>query len=53
MTSHTLRRTAASLLDDAGLPMRQVSGQLGHTDLRTTYLYLDRRQATTRAADVL
>lgn len=53
MTSHTMRRTAASLLDDAGLPMREVSGQLGHTDLRTTYLYLDRRQATTRAADVL
>lgn len=53
MTSHTMRRTAASLLDDAGLPVREVSGQLGHTDLRTTYLYLDRRQATTRAADVL
>lgn len=53
MTSHTMRRTAASLLDDAGLPLREVSGQLGHTDLRTTYLYLDRRQATTRAADVL
>lgn len=53
MTSHTMRRTAASLLDDAGVPMREVSSQLGHTDLRTTYLYLDRRQATTRAADVL
>ena len=53
MTSHTLRRTAASLLDDAGLPLREVSGQLGHSDLRTTFLYLDRRRATTRAADVL
>jgi integrase len=53
MTSHTMLRTAASLLDDAGLPLREVSGQLNHTDLRTTYLYLDRRQATTRAAEVL
>jgi integrase len=30
ITSHTLRKTNATILDDAGLSARQIADQLGH-----------------------
>lgn len=53
-TSHTFRRTAATLMDQRGLTAREIAGQLGHASPSiTTDVYMDRRPATTRAADVL
>ena len=34
LTSHELRHTAASLLDDAGVPLEAIADQLGHVDTR-------------------
>lgn len=39
ITPHALRRTAASILLDAGVPMRLVQNMLGHRDPKTTMLY--------------
>lgn len=39
VTPQVLRRTSASLLAGAGVPMRQVSGMLGHSQLSTTERY--------------
>ncbi|WP_353709566.1 site-specific integrase [Cellulosimicrobium sp. ES-005] len=53
-TSHTFRRTAATLMDQRGLTAREIAGQLGHASPSiTTDVYMDRRPATTRAAEVL
>ena len=39
VTSNVLRRTAATLLAGAGVPMRQIAGMMGHTQIRTTERY--------------
>lgn len=40
---HTFRRTVATLLDDAGVPIRRISDQLGHKDpSMTARVYLGR-----------
>lgn len=39
VTPNTLRHTGATLLLAAGVPIREVSGMLGHTEQRTTELY--------------
>ncbi|WP_344717074.1 tyrosine-type recombinase/integrase [Oerskovia jenensis] len=53
-TSHTFRKTAATLMDQAHMSAREIAGQLGHANPSlTTDVYMDRRPATTRAAQVL
>ena len=47
---HDLRRTAATRMADAGVPLSVVQGILGHSDIRTTMRYVqvvddDKRQA--------
>lgn len=54
VTSHTFRKTAATLLEQAGLTVRAIADQLGHADVTTTQNhYFGRRMITTRAAEVL
>ena len=38
---HDLRRTFAGLLEDAGIPIQDISAQLGHASVGTTVRYLD------------
>ena len=53
-TSHTFRRTVASLLDEAGLPIALAANQLGHADAAmTARVYLGRKGDTKAAAGVL
>lgn len=44
MHPHVLRHTAATLLDEAGIPMQRIQRQLGHADIRQTELYAGHRQ---------
>jgi integrase len=53
LTSHTLRRTVATMLDDAGVSRSRNANQLGHSSTRMLDVYLDRRVADPRAADIL
>ncbi len=53
-TPHTLRRTVASLIDAAGLPIALAADVLGHADAAmTARVYLGRRGDTAAAAAVL
>lgn len=53
-TPHTLRRTVASLIDAAGLPIALAADQLGHADPSMTMRrYLGRRGGTAPAAAIL
>jgi integrase len=53
-TSHTLRKTVATLMDQAGLSARAAADQLGHAKPSMTQdVYMGRRLATTGAAAVL
>jgi integrase len=52
--SHTLRKTVASLLDDAALSTQKISDQLGHSKVSMTQdRYLGRRLTDRETADVL
>jgi len=54
ITSHTFRRTVATLMDRAGLTARAAADQLGHAQVSmTTDHYYGRRVASTGAAWVL
>lgn len=54
ITSHTFRKTAATLLDDAGLTVREIADQLGHKRVSMTQdTYFGRRQASPRVATLL
>lgn len=54
ITSHTFRRTVATLMDRAGLSARAAADQLGHAKVSmTTDNYYGRRVAATGAAGVL
>ena len=54
ITSHTLRRTVATLMDSAGLTARAAADQLGHAKVSmTTDHYFGRRKRSTGAAAVL
>jgi integrase/recombinase XerD len=44
-TSHSLRRTAASKLQENGVGVRHIQEVLGHTSLTTTQVYLDKNPA--------
>ncbi|WGL51597.1 site-specific integrase [Nocardioides sp. BP30] len=53
-TSHSLRRTVASLMDAAGLSVAEAADQLGHANpAMTASVYLGRRAGGSRAAEVL
>lgn len=54
LTSHTFRKTVASLMDSAGLSARQAADQLGHSKVSmTTDKYYGRKVRATGAAAVL
>jgi integrase len=54
VTSHTFRRTVATLMDQSGLTARAAADQLGHSHPSLTQdVYYGRRIANTGAADVL
>jgi integrase len=54
LTSHSLRKTTATLLDESGLSARTIADQLGHAHPSVTQdRYLGRGIASTRAASVL
>lgn len=40
VTPHTLRHTAATWMAQAGVPLNQIAGMLGHSIQRTTELYI-------------
>ena len=53
-TPHTFRRTVATLLDEAGLPIALAANQLGHADpAMTARVYLGRKASTAAAGAVL
>jgi len=52
--SHSYRKTPATLMDDAGLPARKASDQLGHSRTSQTQdAYFGRKRLATGAASVL
>ena len=54
LASHTLRKTVASVLDDAAVSTRKISDQLGHSKVSMTQdRYLGRRLTDRETADVL
>lgn len=54
VTSHTLRKTVATAMDDAGLSARATADQLGHAHPSMTQdVYMGRKAAHTGAAAVL
>jgi integrase len=54
VTSHTFRRTVATLMDEAGLSARAAADQLGHAKVSMTQdHYFGRKRAKTGAAGVL
>lgn len=54
VTSHTFRKTAATLLERSGMTARAVADQLGHSDVTTTQNhYFGRKMVSDDAATVL
>jgi integrase len=54
VSSHTFRKTVATLLDEAGFSARQIADHLGHAQPSMTQdVYMGRRMVNSRAADVL
>ncbi|MBP2474022.1 integrase [Crossiella equi] len=54
VTSHVFRKTAITILDEAGLTGREISGHAGHARVSTTTdIYMDRRAQGRGAADAL
>ncbi|MGH3719386.1 MAG: site-specific integrase [Pseudonocardiaceae bacterium] len=54
LVSHTLRKTVARFLDDAAVPTRKISDQLGHSRVSMTQdHYLGRKLTDRQTADVL
>ncbi|WP_245992814.1 site-specific integrase [Prauserella muralis] len=54
VTSHVFRKTAATVLDDAGLSARKIADQLGHAQPSMTQdVYLGRKLASREAAQAL
>ena len=43
---HKLRKTVASILCDSGMDDKQITAQLGHTDIQTTHQYYDKDRST-------
>ncbi|MDP9826533.1 site-specific integrase [Kineosporia succinea] len=54
VTTHTFRKTTATLLDEGGLTVREIADQLGHKRVSITQdTYFGRSHGTVRAAAVL
>jgi integrase/predicted DNA-binding transcriptional regulator AlpA len=54
VTFHRLRHWNATVMDEAGVPMRVMQARLGHSSLHTTERYLEaRRQEGMRAAEAV
>jgi integrase len=54
VTSHVFRKTAATLLDEAGVSARKIADQLGHAQVSLTQdFYMGRKLASEDAARVL
>jgi len=54
VTSHVFRKTAATLLDEAGLTARKIADQLGQSQVSVTQdYYMGRKIASEDAARVL
>jgi integrase len=54
VTSHVFRKTAATILDEAGLSARLIADQLGHARPSMTQdVYLGRRSVSGKAAEAL
>lgn len=54
LSSHNFRKTAATLLDDAGLTVREIADQLGHKRVSMTLdTYFGRKQASPKVAELL
>jgi integrase len=54
VTTHTFRKTTATLLDESGLTVREIADQLGHARVSVTQdTYFGRHQASPRAAAAL
>jgi integrase len=54
VTSHVFRKTAATLLDEAGVSARKIADQLGHSQVSLTQdFYMGRKIASEDAARVL
>src|SRR4051812_24949501 len=52
VTSHVFRKTAATVLDHAGLSARAIAGHIGHARPSITQdVYMDKRAAGREAAD--
>ena len=47
---HSLRRTTASLLHEAGVPLVRIQELLGHKDIRVTRGYIHTRNDTKKSA---
>ena len=45
LPSHQIRFTSATNLIEAGVPINQLSNELGHTQVRTTFMYTRQREA--------
>jgi integrase len=54
ITSHTFRKTAATLLNDGGLTVREIADQLGHKRVSVTQdTYFGRAAASPKVAELL
>lgn len=54
VTSHVFRKTAATVLDQAGLSARAIAGHIGHARPSITQdVYMDKRAAGREAAQAL
>lgn len=47
---HTLRATTATLLDEAGVPIKRIQELLGHKDMRVTRAYIKLLRDTKKSA---
>ena len=49
-TPHSLRATAATQADEAGVPIEEIQRLLGHKDVKTTMVYVKRKRGTKESA---
>jgi integrase len=53
VSSHVFRQTVLTVLDEAGLPQREIADQAGHSKIEHTQSYMQRQIRSGRAAEVL
>ena len=52
-SSHQIRFTTATNLYEAGIPITQLSYELGHSDVRTTFMYTRQRKPDERSKAII